>query len=181
MPKIIAFSGKRGVGKTTAALHLVEKYGFKRVSFADRLKEIGCMLFPFKNQDLSTKGKEKPFSVYDWTPRDFLISLGQFMRYFDPDYWVKASNLDKLEGRVVIDDLRFPNEAEYIKSLGGIIIRIERYENLNIYGKNLDDPSETSMDNYKYDHKIDDCRNVSMDDLTSSLDDLAKQLGIRRW
>ena len=78
---LIAFSGKRGVGKTTAARYLVSSHGFINVSFADRLKDISKKLFPFTNDELHGNGKEQKFEKYDWTPRDFMIKFGQFMRY----------------------------------------------------------------------------------------------------
>lgn len=50
----------------------------------------------------------------------------------------------------IITDVRFPNEAESIKSRGGIIIRVDRpgLKALNNH------PSEKSMDDYKFDYRI---------------------------
>ncbi len=70
-----------------------------------------------------------------------------------------------------LDDVRFPNEVKYLKSLGGKIVRLERFEKLNIYGKNLDDPSETSLDGYDgFDHTIDACWNTDIPELHKRLD-----------
>jgi hypothetical protein len=51
----------------------------------------------------------------------------EYRRKQDPDYWVKRleSKLAGLE-KAVIDDVRFPNEVELIKRLGGKVIRIDR-------------------------------------------------------
>lgn len=168
---IIGFSGKRGVGKTAASVYLARKYGFHTISFAASLKEKAKLFFPFTPSDLSEKGKEKPYKNYDWTPRDFIISVGKMARFYDPDYWVNNSPLETQQGDISIDDVRFPNECEKIKSMGGKVVRIERFEKLNIYGKNLDDASETSLDNYKgFDYTIDACRNVALQDLHDRLD-----------
>lgn len=174
---IIGISGKRGVGKTTAANYLVEIHRFKKVSFGDKLKEMAGWLLPFKPIDFSPSGKEKKFMDYDWTPREFLINFGQFMRYHDPEYWLKYSDVDQdTKGKIVIDDVRFPNEVDYLKSLGAKIIRINRFENLNIYGKDLNDPSETSLDDYKgFDYVIESSRNIKKTDLYDQMATVLKE------
>jgi len=50
----------------------------------------------------------------------------------------------------VITDTRFPNEAEAIKKAGGIVIRVDRpgVKPIN------DHPSETGLDDWKFDYKI---------------------------
>ncbi|AOQ24617.1 Dephospho-CoA kinase [Moorella thermoacetica] len=91
--------GKAGAGKDTVADYLVEKYGFQRFAFADKLKEIIQDLWPdaFKN------GK----------PRKLLQDVGTKMREIDKDVWVnyvmrQIGNKD----RVVISDCRLMNEYE---------------------------------------------------------------------
>ena len=42
---IIGLTGYKGSGKDTAASHLVEKYGFTRVAFADKLKKSAAACF----------------------------------------------------------------------------------------------------------------------------------------
>lgn len=173
-------SGKRGVGKTVSANYLHDVYKFKRISFASSLKETAKIFFPFTDVDFSTKGKEKKFKDYDWTVRDFLIHLGAFARFHDPEYWVKNSGIANAVGRIVIDDVRFPNEVEYLKGLGAKIIRLKRFEKLNIYGKDLDDPSETSLDDYKhFDYLIEDCVNTTLPVLYQQIDYAMKDFGIK--
>lgn len=166
--EIIAFAGKRGRGKTLAADYLVEVYGFKKLSFAQKLKDEAERLFP----GILEAPKEKPFKNYDWTPRDFMIRLGQFMRYWDGEYWVKALDLEHKRGKIVIDDLRFKNEAVYLKSFGAKLVRLERYPKLNIYGPtDLDDISETDLDSYKeWDFTVPEVVNTTPKSLYEQLD-----------
>lgn len=176
--ELIGLNGKRGAGKSTAAAYLVKKYGFKTISFGAVLKEKAKTFFPFTPVDFSESRKEKPFKDYDWTPRDFMISLGKLARYYDENYWVKASGLGEMTGRVVVDDMRFDNEYGYIRELGGKVVRIERYEKLNIYGKDLDDPSETSLDRHAFDFRVEKCWNIEPKDLYRQLDRMMEDFGI---
>ncbi len=167
----MGISGKRGVGKSTAAKYLVKKYGFIRVGMADDLKALAKTMFPFTDRDFDL-GKEHKYKQYDWTPREFLIHLGELMRYHDPDYWLKrlmAKCADDTKNYCV-DDLRFKNEAQAIVISGGKLLRIERYEKKNPYGKDLDIPSEKDLDDYTFDFTVPRVRNCSMTELERQLD-----------
>ena len=166
--QIIGLSGKRGTGKTSLAEYYSKHHGYEVVSFAKPLRQLAKTLFPLTDKDLGDpKLKEKPFRHYSWSPREFLINLGEFMRYHEPSYWLDmglAQCKDKT-GRYVFDDVRYVNEAEGLKALGAKIIRVNRFEKNNPYGKNLDTPSETSLDAYSFDFVVHDCVNVKLSDL----------------
>jgi len=113
----IAFSGKMQVGKTTSADYLVRRYGFVKLSFAGKLKEIAHDLFPEQFE----KGEK---------PRKLLQDLGIKMREIDEDVWAryvirKVESLPK-ENNIAIDDLRFLNEYKAVKNAGFFVIRIVR-------------------------------------------------------
>jgi len=113
----IAFSGKMQVGKTTSANYLVKKYGFVKLSFAGKLKEIAHDLFPEQFE----KGEK---------PHKLLQDLGIKMREIDEDVWAryvirKVDSLPK-ESNVAIDDLRFLNEYKAVKNAGFFVVRIMR-------------------------------------------------------
>ena len=105
------------------------------------------------------------------TVRDFLQKLGTdaIRDSLHENTWVNATMIDyKKEssecgiskiGTIVncvdypnwiITDTRFPNEAEAIKKAGGIVIRVDRpgVKPIN------DHPSETGLDDWKFDYKI---------------------------
>lgn len=181
---IIGISGERGVGKTVAAKYLEKNYGFKRISFADELRTLAKQVFPFNELDLTDiKRKEAPYRAYDWTPRDFLIHLGDFLRYFEPNVLInKAIQNMKVDSKYVIDDMRYPNEADVLAgSAGGHkLLRIERYRHLNPYGKPLDHPSETALKDYKkFDYTINEVQNLTMMSLTNTIDMLMKEWGVK--
>lgn len=135
MTHIVALIGLKGAGKTTAADMLCQNNGFGRIKFADPLKNMlrslfYCAGYDEEETELYIEGELKE------TPVDFL--MGKSARHamqtlgtewgrqqIHEQFWVNmfgamASN----RALVVVDDLRFPNEAEFVVSQGGILIRI---------------------------------------------------------
>lgn len=171
---IVGISGKRGTGKTTAAQWMVKNHKFKQVSFAKDLKDIAKSLFPFTENDLTIPAKKEGlYKGHDWTPRDFLIHLGEFMRFHEPNYWLDRAMTnckDQVKNNYVFDDVRYKNEAEAIKKLGGVILRIERYPKFNPYGKDLDTPSETEMDDFVFDFTVERMWNIELESLYRQVD-----------
>jgi len=135
----IAFSGKMQVGKTTSAEYLVRKYGFVKLSFAGKLKEIARDLFP---EQFECEQK----------PRKLLQDLGMKMRDIDQDVWVNyvlriVRSLPK-ESNIAIDDLRFMNEYKALKNEGFFVVRILR----DVPPSPLDNhPSEKEVEQMPYD------------------------------
>ena len=116
----IAISGKMYSGKTTLAEYLTRVYGMDRVSFALALKE--RMVEAGISRDAVFK--DKPPIV-----RELLQIYGQAVRAQDENFWVDTA-LDTIEAGgmedVVIDDLRFQNEASRLKEDGFYLVRVER-------------------------------------------------------
>ena len=128
---IIGFSGRAGSGKTTAAEHLALTHSFKRVSFADPLRE---MLYGLgvSYDVMRGPGKELPHAdLLGQTPRHALQTLGTEWgrKCMGEDFWVGIAEREihfhrRLGNRVVIDDVRFPNEVKMIREMGGMVIHI---------------------------------------------------------
>ena len=157
--KLIGISGKMGTGKTTLAKMLLERLPgrLKRVAFADLLKQEVSEKYGIPLEwCYSEEGKSKTVdngTWEQWTVRELLQWYGtEFRRAEDPDYWVKAMlhELDMLEihngyDGVIIDDVRFPNEADLVKNNDGYLIRIAPYVG---WDKPSDHASETALDSY---------------------------------
>lgn len=129
---IVAFAGLAGSGKSTAALRLVERHGFHRVRFAGPLKDMMRAL-GLNEQEIEGDLKEKPCALLGGkTPRYAMQTIGtEWGRdIIDRDLWIRAwqSAVDKVPpgAPVVVDDCRFPNEADAVTSAGGIIVRVVR-------------------------------------------------------
>lgn len=110
---LVACSGHARAGKSTVAIPFI-KAGFKQVALADKVKEIATELFGWD-------GKK------DEKGRNLLIAIGMLGRQIDPDVWIKYA-MEKIKPgeNVVIPDIRFKNEATWIKASKGILIRVVR-------------------------------------------------------
>lgn len=143
---LIGVSGKQRAGKDTVADYLVRYHGFKKVSLADPLKKLAVEYFGLSYKDVYETKPEKVRKVLQY--------LGKVGREVDKDFWIKKA-LSRYHPSEdwVISDVRFKNEAQHIKNLEGILIRIEADRDVReqrglLY--NEDDVSETDLDDYKY-------------------------------
>lgn len=156
--RFIGITGRMGAGKTTAARFIItenEKYELLRI--AGKLKSI------VKELDL-------PYT------RDTLQRVATFFRELDHDIWVKFAlkEIDELIERdpkscVVVDDVRFENEAIFLRKRGFKIIKIETTEDLRrkrisnrdrleitstTWKRWQEDPTEIEIDKIESDHTI---------------------------
>ena len=127
---IIAFKGKGGSGKSTAAKMLVDQ-GYVKTSFAEPMRRMLEAIGVECDAMTDTERKEAPLGVLSGkSPRVALQMLGtEWGRALDPNFWVnlwgiKAAGILALGQNVVLDDCRFPNEAEAIRKLGGFVIEV---------------------------------------------------------
>lgn len=134
---LIGITGQKFSGKSTVANMLSEMLGYKVVSFADKLKDITCVLsgctreqlenYDFKECEI-VPNHLKPYCGNAEFPtyRAFLQHFGsEVMRGVNDNIWIDCT-LDNCGENAIIADCRFPNEAKAIKEQGGIIIRVER-------------------------------------------------------
>ena len=102
----IAVCGKMASGKTTLADWFVEHHDFQKISLAAKVKSIAADLFGMVHKD-----------------RRLLQQIGMKMREIREDVWIDY--LINHEGdNLIVDDVRFINEAEKLKAAGWTIVRI---------------------------------------------------------
>ena len=156
---IIGISGKLGSGKDTFASILVEElnYNVEIKKFADNLKQIVSILSGRPLEDMySVEGKNIFIEEFNMSVGSMQQKIGtEALRdNFDINVWVKSLFTTYSDDKTwIITDARFENEADYIKKMGGILIRIEGdpakvRENST---RDLTHASETSLDNYAFD------------------------------
>jgi hypothetical protein len=134
LPRLIGlYSPAPGCGKTTAANLLIEH---QRVSFAAPLKRAVWNML----NDLGLEGFRYVYSDKEAIIPELGVSARHMMQTLGtewgracihPDFWVMIARAETQRimvygGSVVIDDVRFPNEAAMIRNLGGELWRIER-------------------------------------------------------
>ena len=132
LPRVVALTGAAGSGKSTAADYLILRHDYERVKFAGPLKAAMAAM-GFSQEQIEGRLKETPCAWLSFkTPRHAMQTLGTewgrncIGEDFWAELWVHHANNTLAAGkRVVVDDLRFPNEAEAVRSLGGVIIKLE--------------------------------------------------------
>ena len=138
---LIGITGPARSGKDTVAGFLIEQ-GFQRLSFAEPLKAgVAAMLGESPEDLFSDENKDKPLRA-DWpqhiTPRMLLQAVGtQGIRHnVDPRFWawLAADKYAESTHSVVITDVRFEDEARWVRSQGGKIWRLVRNGTSNISG-----------------------------------------------
>ena len=172
-------SGYARSGKDTVAELLCLNYGYKRVSFADPMRQALYVLSPKLDNIVRLS---EYVDDYGWDVakqnqevRRLLQVFGTEVgrKMFGLDFWIDIA-LKDLSGdtQVVISDVRFPNEADAIAKLGGSVWRINRKNHSAVNGH----ASEHAMDNYMFSHVI--YNDGTLDDLSDEVFMLAKHLGL---
>lgn len=166
--EIIALSGYARSGKDEAAKVLIEEFGFKRVAFADKLREVLYQLNPlvaptkerFFVRPKNPVTLQEVIDSYGWDGyketdhgpeiRRLLQRLGTEAgrQTLWDSIWIDAALTGHPDdARLVITDARFPNEATAVIERGGEVWRIKRR---GIAPANAH-PSETSLDDWCFD------------------------------
>jgi len=185
MPTIIGVSGKRGSGKSLFCDVYLRARGFHIYSFADPLKDDVRRIYGLNKEHTDGSLKELPCDKLGGrTPREAMIAEGEIRRKFSENglYWVKklfTEKINQLQSStfVAIPDVRFKNEANFIKNHGGLLVRLERKSSLNIYKTSLNDISETELDDYLFDERLEEDNNITPQDLEQFADKLLIKIG----
>lgn len=163
-PRLIGlYSPAPRSGKTTVANYL-NGMGYRCLPFAAPLKEMTRTFLAqlgYSSVDaLSlTDGELKEHRLQELgvTPRQLMQTLGtEWGRTcVTPQVWLicwrrKAHNNLNRGIDVVVDDIRYANEAELVRQLGGELWRIERPGT----ERNTDHASEGGLDDFTFDRRI---------------------------
>ncbi len=183
---LIALGHKKLSGKSTVATILERDFGFKRISFAKKLKECLEVIFGFTHKQLYGSDKERIDPHWGISARTAMTKCGDgFRELMGQDLWCRAIKLEldrRLERgeRIVIDDLRYKNEANFVTSLGGENWKVYRPKVTNIFetifSSIFGHKSEIDLDRYKWDKEI--VNDSSHQNLILKVHELMKQKGI---
>lgn len=158
---IIGVVGFLGSGKGTVGDILIQERGYHRLSFADALKDSVSAIFGWPRHLLEGDTQESRsfresvdefWSVrfgYEVTPRYMLQLMGTEVgrNIFSKNIWIYSleKRIQDIEN-VVIPDVRFPNEINFIRLMGGKVIRVKRGPEPEWYGAALDANLECNTD-----------------------------------
>jgi hypothetical protein len=181
MIPVLGLGGEARSGKNFVASLVRDEFGFIPWAFANPIK------FAVYSQ------RECPWSLntlfYEEKPKELRERLQLFGTEMGRDIygqqvWNKqteafiflAENEMKAKG-VVLSDIRFPDEADFVKSLGGIVLKVNRE------GSGLSDGlekhrTESLISQIKFDGIIDNTQDVDQQYLLDQLRPYIQQLGV---
>ena len=174
----IALCGKMRSGKDSVAWRLFYEHGFEvPMSFGASLKRIAHEIFP------DVPKEPKPRALYQFM---------NVMRDFDPDVWVKhlaqkvvmAEN-DRRTTGIVVTDARQPNEVNWLRENGFVIVKVEadeatRIERIQAQGETVAEEAlrhktELFVDEIEADYTIPNLG--TLNELYTKVDELLAELG----
>lgn len=135
MRNLIGIHGAAGSGKDTIAEYLVAYHDFVRYGFADPIKNGLAIMLGLSPCDFAERErKEAPHPRYGVSPRRMAQTLGTEWgrQMVHPNVWVTAAEVHCRRlacggwTGIVIPDVRFENEATWIRANGGRIWHILR-------------------------------------------------------
>ena len=142
---LVGFGNKARHGKDFVAseVHAHLPRETRLYSFASSLKAVARVL--------GMRAKDGPL----------LQALGtDVFRKLDPDIWVRVLKYQIEEEApkcALISDVRFPNEANYIRNSGGILVKVVRLEKGRKWvakDRDPNHPSEIALDSYPFHYTI---------------------------
>jgi len=132
MSRIIGLSGKARCGKDTVAEYISAVYsGVEVYALAGPLKEAASIMFNIPlNHFFDADKKEVEDGFWGISPREIAQKVGTECgrEVFRQDFWLKRceSQMNDAPDIFIVSDIRFDNEADWVKEQGGQIWHIER-------------------------------------------------------
>lgn len=132
--RLIGISGLAGSGKTSAA-HLIPGEGVRVIQFADPIYRMLSAMLQVDEHELRDPAKKNvPIPWLQATPRYLMQTLGtDWGRHIVRDtVWILAAQrtiqdmVDQGASVVVVADVRFNNEARWLRSIGGRVWHVSR-------------------------------------------------------
>ncbi len=174
MGLLIGLVGRKRSGKDTLAGFATEAVdGLRVMSIAEPLKQACKLAYVLSDEQLE-ESKDVVDPRWGSTPRDMFKALGtKFFRSEDPDQWTKNMAF-RIRGagveNVVVPDVRFQNEATFIRENGGFLVHVFRDLDTN----DDDHPTERTTDEIECDFYIEN--DGSLEDLRSKLSPVLREI-----
>jgi hypothetical protein len=120
----IGLAGKKRSGKSTIG-RMIARYGYIECALADPIKRCVDNLFCWI---VSDDNKDQVYPGWEFSPRKAYQLFGtEFGRALRHDLWTfYADRYFSGYKNVVVTDIRFDDEAEWIRNKGGVVIHLMR-------------------------------------------------------
>lgn len=129
-PGIIGITGLARTGKDTVTNFILTLAGGYRYSFADPMRDMLKALGVDLTDPYWQDRKEVPIPALGASPRRLMQTLGTEWgrQLIHPDIWLTMAKQRLLAfgPGMIISDVRFENEAAWVRSLGGLVIHVMR-------------------------------------------------------
>lgn len=134
-PILIGLAGRARTGKDTLAAHLRQAHQFETVALADPIKDAVAAMLGITRAELDSYPKEAEIQGVGASPRKLFQTLGtewgremigrDLWLTLAERHWMSVCRRRDSVG-LVVTDVRMPNEAAWVRRLGGVVIHIER-------------------------------------------------------
>lgn len=126
---LVGVTGKAGAGKDTFAKYFIER-GWRRYAFAGPLKrmlEAGFSIDPTVWDDHEAKEKTIPWLGKSARYLAQTIGTEWGRNMIHPDVWLLIAEQALFSDTrpMIVTDVRFDNEALWIRKHGGVVVRVE--------------------------------------------------------
>jgi hypothetical protein len=129
LPFLIGISGPARSGKDTAGQYLINMRNFRKISFAEPIKAALRAMLGLTHEHTDGALKDVVLEPYGVTPRRMMQTLGtEWGRgIINADIWLLRAGIVAEEWRaegvkgVVVTDVRFENEASWVRERGRLI------------------------------------------------------------
>lgn len=169
---LIAFAAPAEGGKSTAAQLLVQHHGFTRVSFAAPLYDMLEAGGFGRPRTSAEKEAIIPGLGFSWRHAAQTLGTEWGRRCLREDIWTTLA-LRKCrdeDGRYVIDDCRFENEAQAVRRMGGHLVHLTGRRSEHVGDAAKQHESERGLKWFHGDHTIDN--STTLNDLHLRIADL---------
>lgn len=168
--ELIGLSGKAGQGKDAIYTEVLRPRGWRRWAFAHPVKAAGVG-FGFSMADILEK---KPRHVREWLQRygteEHRDKYNADFWILEADYWLRILERDIGVQKVVFTDVRFPNEASWVKKKGGSLIRVTGRDYPLTGTPAAQHISETALDSWdRWDLVLDNSEGVTFSAIAAEL------------
>lgn len=182
-PFLIGLTGRARSGKDTAANYLAAQFGLLVYALASPLKLALLDMLNLPGSALEGPAKEQPLPWLGKSPRELMQLLGTEWgrNLVHPQLWLMLADMNlsnHLEAMpqaqgFVISDVRFDNEADWIRAKGGAVVHLHRQDAAEVAAHS----SESGITPGAHDLFI--TNDGSLNDLYQTLDEVMALLQLR--